>query len=145
VRRFASYPASSGRCSKCEHEATEAATVGHNLSAANARYRELTPSKGLSFDLQGRYDVVPTSRAEEVKPMEYDMDKIDEAILALLGALEFDNGRVWKRLNFDAMDRLHANGLISDPKGRAESVYLTETGMRQAKALASKYFAKVPA
>jgi len=77
--------------------------------------------------------------------MEYDMEKIDEAILALLGALEFDNGRVWKRLNFGAMDRLHASGLISDPKGRAESVYLTEAGMQRAKVLASKYFAKGPA
>ena len=76
--------------------------------------------------------------------MDYDKDKIDEAILALLGALEFDNGRVWKRLNFGAMDRLHENGFISDPKGKAESVYLTETGMRQAKALASRYFAKGP-
>jgi len=77
--------------------------------------------------------------------MEYDIEKIDEAILALLGALEFDNGRVWKRLNFDAMDRLHANGLISDPKGRAESVYLTEMGLQRAKALASRYFARGPA
>lgn len=76
--------------------------------------------------------------------MEYDRDKIDEAILALLGALEFDNGRVWKRLSFGSMDRLHERGLISDPKGRTESVYLTEAGMRQAKALASKYFAKGP-
>jgi len=76
--------------------------------------------------------------------MDYDKGKIDEAILALLGALEFDNGRVWKRLNFGAMDRLYENGFISDPKGRAESVYLTESGMRQAKALASRYFAKGP-
>ena len=115
------------------------------LPVANGRYRELTPSKWLPFDLQRRYDVDPTSHAEEVKPMEYDVEKIDEVILALLGALKFDNGRVWKRLNFGAMDRLHANGLISDPKGRAESVYLTETGMPRAKALASKYFAREPA
>jgi hypothetical protein len=74
--------------------------------------------------------------------MDYDNGKIDEAILALLGALEFDNGRVWKRLDFGVMDRLHERGLISDPKGKAESVHLTEAGMGQAKALASKYFAK---
>ncbi len=73
--------------------------------------------------------------------MKYDIEKIDEAILALLGALEFDNGRVWKRLNFDAMDRLHANGLIGEPRGRAESVYRTETGLQRAKVLASRYFA----
>ena len=76
--------------------------------------------------------------------MDYDKGKIDEAILALLGAFEFDNGRVWKRLNFGAMDRLYESGFISDPRGRAESVYLTEAGMRQAKALASRYFAKGP-
>jgi hypothetical protein len=74
--------------------------------------------------------------------MDYDEDKIDEAILALLGALEFDNGRVWKRLDFDAMDRLHERDLITEPKGKTESVYLTEAGMQQAKALASRYFAK---
>lgn len=76
--------------------------------------------------------------------MEYDKGKIDDAILALLGALEFDNGRIWKRPNFGSMDRLHERGLISDPKGRAESVYLTEAGTRQAKALASKCFANGP-
>ena len=74
--------------------------------------------------------------------MEFDRDKIDEVILALLGALEFDEGRVWKRLDFDSMDRLHDRGLITDPKVKAESVYLTEEGRRQAKAPASKYFAK---
>ncbi len=74
--------------------------------------------------------------------MDYDQDRIDEVILALLAALEFDNGRAWKRLDFDAMDRLHASGLISQPKGRAESVYLTEEGMRQGKALAARYFGK---
>ncbi len=74
--------------------------------------------------------------------MDYDQDKIDEVILALLAALEFDGGRVWKRLDFDAMDRLHAGGFISEPKGRAESVYLTGEGMRQGKALAARYFGK---
>jgi len=74
--------------------------------------------------------------------MDYDEDKIDEAVLALLGALEFENGRVWKRLDFDAMDRLHERGLITQPRGRTESVHLTEAGMQQAKELASKYFAR---
>ena len=74
--------------------------------------------------------------------MHYDQDKIDETILALLGAFEFEGGRVWKRFDFDAMDRLHASGMINQPKGRAESVYLTEAGMQQAKALAARYFGK---
>ncbi len=61
--------------------------------------------------------------------MDYDDDKIDEVVLALLGVFEFEGGRVWKRFDFDAMDRLHAGGMISEPKGRAESVLLTQAGL----------------
>jgi hypothetical protein len=74
--------------------------------------------------------------------MDYDDDKIDEIILALLGVFEFEGGRAWKRFDFDAMDRLHASGMISQPKGRAESVRLTEAGLERARALAVRYFAK---
>lgn len=70
----------------------------------------------------------------------YDTPKIEDAVLALLGAFEFDNGRVWKRYDFDVMDALHAKGLITDPKGRAESVYLTEIGLQRAKELADRAF-----
>jgi hypothetical protein len=58
-----------------------------------------------------------------------DQKKIEEAVLALLGAFEFDNGRAWKRFDFGVMDALAEQGLISDPRGRAESVYLTPEGM----------------
>ena len=70
----------------------------------------------------------------------YNDDKVEEAVLALLGALEFENGRVWKRFDFAIMDALHEKGLISNPRGRAESVVLTEEGMRRAKALAERLF-----
>jgi hypothetical protein len=73
--------------------------------------------------------------------MNYDRDKIEESILALLGVFEFDNGRVWKRYDFAVMDALHAKGLITDPRSRNESVFLTEDGIARAKALASRYFA----
>lgn len=43
----------------------------------------------------------------------YDNAKIEDAVLALLGALEFDNGRAWKRLDFAVMDALFENGYIS--------------------------------
>ena len=76
--------------------------------------------------------------------MDYDEGKIDEVILALLAALEFDNGRAWKRLDFDALDRLFANGFISQPKGRAESVHLTDEGLRRGKLLAARYFGRGP-
>lgn len=72
--------------------------------------------------------------------MKYDDQKVSEAVLALLGVFEFDNGRVWKRIDFGVMDELFEKGYISDPKGKAESVYLTEAGLKLAKELAEKHF-----
>jgi hypothetical protein len=65
--------------------------------------------------------------------MQYDDQKIEEAVLALLGVFEFENGRVWKRINFGVMDSLYEKGYITDPKGKTESVYLTEEDMRLAR------------
>jgi hypothetical protein len=72
--------------------------------------------------------------------MKYDDQKIEETVLALLGVFEFENGRVWKRINFGVMDSLYEKGYITDPKGKTESVYLTEEGMRLARELAARYF-----
>ena len=72
--------------------------------------------------------------------MRFDEGKIEQAVLALLGAFEFQNGRVWKRYDFDVMDALHEKGYITDPQGRQESVYLTEEGMKLAKRLAGELF-----
>ncbi|OAX64548.1 hypothetical protein A6R71_10995 [Xanthomonas translucens pv. arrhenatheri] len=73
--------------------------------------------------------------------MEYDDKKISEMVLALLGVFEFENGRVWKKIDFAVMDELFEKGYVTDPRNRAESVYLTEEGLRLAKALAEKHFA----
>ncbi|MDQ0586102.1 DUF6429 family protein [Variovorax paradoxus] len=72
--------------------------------------------------------------------MKYDMVKVEEALLALLGVFEFENGRVWKRYDFATMDGLHEKGLITEARGRQESVYLTDEGLRRAKELAAKHF-----
>ena len=72
----------------------------------------------------------------------YDQQKLEDAVLALLAALQFDNGRVWKRYDFAIMDALHAKGLIDNPRGRTESVYLTEEGMRRGGLLARSMFAE---
>ena len=74
--------------------------------------------------------------------MNYNKSKIDEVVLALLGAFEFENGRVWKRIDFAVMDRLHEYGYITNPHGKQESVYLTEEGLALAKGLAAKYFSE---
>ena len=49
--------------------------------------------------------------------MKLDDDKIDDAVLALLYLGLHDNVRAWKGFDWDAMDRLHEKGMISDPKG----------------------------
>jgi len=74
--------------------------------------------------------------------MAYGEAKIEEVVLALLGATEFENGRVWKRIDFAIVDRLHAKGYITNPQGKQESVYLTEQGLALPKTLAAKHFAK---
>ncbi|MNR55677.1 hypothetical protein D3C85_1760950 [compost metagenome] len=72
--------------------------------------------------------------------MKYDDQKISEVVLALLGVFEFENGRVWKRIDFGVMDELFEKGYITDPKSKAEPVYLTKEGLQLAKELAKKHF-----
>jgi hypothetical protein len=68
--------------------------------------------------------------------MEYDKDKVDEAVLALLYLTLHDvseyGGRAWKGLDWDALDRLHKRGLIGDPRSKAKSVVLDSDGVRAA-------------
>jgi hypothetical protein len=75
--------------------------------------------------------------------MEIDEEKIDEVVLALL-YLNFHGDRnairAWKSFDWDAMDRLHEKGFISDPKGKAKSVLVTQEGQKAAKELFEKYF-----
>ncbi len=56
--------------------------------------------------------------------MDYDRDKVDEMTLALLRLTTFDEDqygtRAWKGHDWDALDRLHAKGYISDPKSKAK-------------------------
>lgn len=73
--------------------------------------------------------------------MDVDAGKIDEAVLALLFLGRHDGSRAWKSFDWDAMDRLHANGLISSPASKAKSVAFTEEGLRQAEELFRRMFA----
>lgn len=61
-------------------------------------------------------------------------------VLALTSAFEFDNGRAWKRFDFEVMQSLADQGWISDPRGREESVHLTPEGRVRAKELADRLF-----
>lgn len=75
--------------------------------------------------------------------MTLDESKIDEAVLALLHVSAFSDHRVTrarKSLDWDALDRLHSRGLISDPRSEAKFVVLTDEGAALAAQLSEKHF-----
>jgi hypothetical protein len=75
--------------------------------------------------------------------MDYDADKVDEMVLALLCLTMFrDTGttRAWKGHDWEALGRLHAKGYISDPKSKAKSLLLTDEGVERARALFTRHF-----
>jgi hypothetical protein len=75
--------------------------------------------------------------------MEYDKDKVDEMTLALMYLVRFINKpgtRAWKGFDWDTLDRLCEKGYISDPKGKARSVWMSEEGVRLSKELFQKHF-----
>jgi hypothetical protein len=74
--------------------------------------------------------------------MDLDTDKIDEAVLALLYLGLHDGARAWKGFDWDAMDRLHQKGYITDPRDRAKSVVFTDEGLERAQRLLEKMFGK---
>ena len=78
--------------------------------------------------------------------MDYDCKKVDEMVLALLALTMFKDKhrvRAWKSHDWDAMDRLHTKGYISDPESQAKSVVMTEEGERLAQKLFGEHFGGV--
>jgi Domain of unknown function (DUF6429) len=75
--------------------------------------------------------------------VELDTSKIDDAVLALLYLGLHDGARAWKGFDWDAMDRLHLAGLISQPRGTAKSVVFTEAGLERAERLLRELFGKL--
>jgi len=77
-----------------------------------------------------------------------DVDRIDEAVLALLflGICERDRisglARTWKSFDWAAMQRLHEQGMIHDPVGKAKSVYLTDEGLKRSEQLFHDLFGR---
>ncbi len=79
--------------------------------------------------------------------MEPNLDKIDEAVLALLylttfteGKGEFAYARAWKSHDWGALNRLHEKGFIHDPVGKAKSVGITPEGIERSEKLFSDLF-----
>lgn len=75
--------------------------------------------------------------------MDYDKAKVDEATLALMYLVSFEEDgvkRAWKGFDWDTLDRLHERGWISDPKSKARSVSMSDEGFQRAKALCDDLF-----
>lgn len=83
-------------------------------------------------------------RQEKAPVSDTDLDRIDEAILGLLVLGLHDERRAWKTFDWDALDRLHAKGLIANPASRAKSVALTDSGLNEAMRLHRALFTKTP-
>ena len=88
------------------------------------------------------YSLARPFKSVEGNQSMYDPQKIEDAVLALLGAFEFDNGRAWKRIDFSVMEALAEKGYISNPHGRSESIHLTKDGLTRAKELAERMFSE---
>ena len=76
--------------------------------------------------------------------MDYDPNKVDDVVLALLYLNIFDDGdgniRAWKSFNWDAMDRLIEKGYNDDPKSKAKSVFMSDEGIQRAEELFRRFF-----
>ncbi len=76
--------------------------------------------------------------------MKFDENKIDDATLALLWLVmwkgDYEIAQAWKGFDWDTMKRLHEKGFISNPKGKAKSVVVTEEGEKRAKELFEQMF-----
>ena len=78
--------------------------------------------------------------------MEYDKDKVDEVMLALLYLVMHDEkdygARAWKDFDWETMNRLYEKGFIGNPVGKAKSVVVTPEGCKRARELFEEYFVK---
>ncbi len=75
-------------------------------------------------------------------PRQIDQDKVDQAVLALLALGRHESDRTWKMFDWNAMNRLHQQGYITDPVGKAKLVLFTEAGLRESERLFSVLFCR---
>lgn len=74
--------------------------------------------------------------------IDYDREKVDETVLALLWLTLDGRRRAWKSHDWGVLDRLHEGGYIADPKNKAKSVLLTEEGERRSRELFARHFGR---
>ncbi|MBI5275549.1 MAG: hypothetical protein HY854_03740 [Burkholderiales bacterium] len=72
--------------------------------------------------------------------MDFDEDKVDQAVLALLYLTLHDQYRAWKSFDWDVMNRLYEKGFIGNPVNKAKSIVLTDEGLAESKRLFEELF-----
>jgi hypothetical protein len=75
--------------------------------------------------------------------MDFDADKVDDATLALLWLVTWKDTysfKAWKGFDWDTMDRLYEKGYISNPKGKAKSIAVSEEGEKRSRELFEQMF-----
>jgi hypothetical protein len=85
---------------------------------------------------------VTITQLSDMGDIEFDNDKIDEAALALLLLGFHAQARVWKRHDWNTLDRLFRKGYITDPARKTQSVMLTDLGLAEAKRLFKELFSR---
>jgi len=75
--------------------------------------------------------------------MNYNIEKLDEVVLALLYLTSFkenDYHRTWKGHDWEVLNRLYEKGFIGDPKSKSKSVVFSDEGFEKSKKLFQEYF-----
>ncbi len=75
--------------------------------------------------------------------MEYDQDKVDEMVLALLYLTSTQSKfgtRAWKGLDVGILDRLHQKGYIAAPDRKSPTLSLSSEGATRSRELFFEHF-----
>lgn len=75
--------------------------------------------------------------------MQYDQEKVDDMVLALLYLGMFSERsvrRAWKSFDWAALDTLHQKGYISNPESAAKSVAVNDMGAKVEERLFNQHF-----
>jgi len=84
--------------------------------------------------------VVLSTQLERKTMDDYDREKVDEIVIALLYLTLHDSYRAWKGFDWDTLDRLYEKGWIDNPRRKAKAVQLTEEGLARSAQLFQHYF-----
>ena len=74
---------------------------------------------------------------------DYNHDKVDQTVSALLYLTLHDSNRAWKGIDWNVLDRMHEKGWIDNPRTKAKLVVLTEEGLALSEQWFQQYF-KIP-